>query len=180
MKLQDIHWPVFKLKNRVKPLEKGTVTYYEKENISLKSKVVTKTVKIIDDKGMGEDLSLGVRRLKLKIAGIKLFPLTTCYYFLRDVLRSNPGCWYIDSKGYVFQYKKTRTRKLLCRKITKVIPMKDGIGSIIEVEGTACRFSVLFKPDKSMQYAGILKMTNKSDYLYSLYSKPFKDTSRIA
>lgn len=170
MKLHEIQFPVYLLGEN-KPVEENSLVYYERIDENKNSIYL-----IIDDKYI-ESKNLGIRRLKLRARGIKLFPLKIAVFFIGDFIKLAKGTtWFIDSSGKVFKYRKTKIVPLIFKKISKVIPMKHG-GGIIEVEGLHTRYKTLFLPRIECRYAGLLKI-GISYILYGLYEDKLKDTRR--
>lgn len=142
--------------------EDGVLFFFDNEKLQ-----------IIDDKNLPAD-SLAGRRLKLFIDNEKLFKLKYAMFFFADLVKLNKkGLWFIDSKGKLFQYNKTKYVPLVCKKIESIHP---SVGStIIEVDGF--RFKTLFSPLAEQKWAGLLKI-DKGHILYGFYDKPFRDTIR--
>jgi len=164
MKLSEIAWPVYKLGD-AKPQEEDGVVFIIRDN----------KLELIDDRNLPAN-SLAGRRLKLFVDGVKLFKLKYALFFLGDLIKiSKSKTWFIDSKGVMFQYHKRIFAKLVFKKITKVIP--SIACSLIEVEGLQARFKVLYPPDATQKYAGLL-FFNKSYIIYGFYDKAYEETVR--
>ena len=96
-------------------------------------------------------------------------------FFLGDLIKlAKPTLWFIDSKGSLFQYKKSIAMKLIFKKIIKVLATNSGY--ILELDGIETRFKCLYAP-KDKKYAGILKLGHTS-ILYGVYDEPYKETRR--
>lgn len=175
MNLQEISYPVFKLRNG-KPSEYNSVLFYAYENVDDEGEIQT-VVRILDDRNI-DNPKLSMRRLVLKAKGEKLFKLNKAIFFLGDLIKlAKKGQWFIDSDGKIFEYVKTTRCKLKYHKITKVIPVQTG-GAIIEVEGLASRFKSLFYPEKTMLFAAILHF-QMAPVLYGFYEQKFDDSWRL-
>lgn len=171
MNLLELSYPVFKLREE-KPSIMDDVcmyVYYDEEGKF--------SYNVIDDKSIEGD-TLGKRRLKLKLSGVKLHRLSKAIFFLGDLIKiSKSNLWFIDSKGKVFDHKKSARTLLKFHKIDKVIPITSG-GAIIQVENINTRFKTLYAPTEDKTYAGILHY-HKSLILYGLYEEKHKDTWRV-
>lgn len=175
MNLSEINFPVFKLKN-TRPSTEGGLVFYRNESIDLDNAESKVKIRVVDDATV-EGKTLGMRRLKLKLAKVPLYHIKVTIYFLGDLVKlAKSSSWFIDSSGKIFQYKKTTRAKLHCKKISKVFPLK-GLGSVIEVQGLSTRFKTIFKPTDSEEYAGIIEYPG-GVFLYGLYEKPFATTWR--
>lgn len=174
MKLEEIHWPVFLLKNEPPITVDGISMYgfvdYDAEGDRYVSKYI-----IIDDKSIQGD-TLGIRRLKLKLQNVPLYRINKAIYSVGDLIRlASTRPWIIDSKGTIFKYEKKVTAPLTCHKIQKILRSDKGM-YILQLEGVPERFKIL-NDVKNCQYAGVLTINNKR-ILYGLYEKEFKKTRR--
>ena len=173
MLLSNISFPVYLLGKRKPDIEDGIVFYTLKTEIDGKVEYI---YDIIDDASLAGD-SLSRRRLALSTQKVKLFKLKYAIFYISDLLKLTKGkTWFIDSKGEVFAYVKTRKVPLIFKKITKIIPISTG-GALVEVEGINSRFKVLFRPSVEQKVAGLLRV-NSGYILYGLYDKIYKNTSR--
>lgn len=175
MKLSEINYPVFRLRNSP-PITSNGVVFYASERHSEDENggIITDTkILIVDDKQVpGERLA--TRRLGISA---KLFPLRQAIFFLGDLIKvATPTTWFIDSLGKTFVYEKNTRTLLKCHQIVNIFNIPSG-GAIIEVEGISSRFKCLHTPDKP-KYAGILHF-GKSLILYGLYNEHFDDTWRL-
>lgn len=168
MKLQEISWPVYKLKD-TRPEELDGVLFYTFWNQE------GQIVQIVDDKNLPAE-SLAGRRLKLMIDGVKLYRPKFSLYFLGDLIKvAKPQTWFIDSSGKLFQYTKEHYVPLKFLRITNVL---RSVGCVlVEVEGHQARFKALFPPRLGEKYAGVLSL-GKNLLLYGFYEAKFKDTRR--
>ncbi len=159
-----------------KPEEEDGVLFFRRETFNPDTNEYTLRISIVDDKAL-DPKSLSKRRLLLAEQGVRLYQLKKAVFMLGDFIRlTNSTYWWIDSSGKVFQYKKQTRAKLTSKKITKCIPC--GLGSIVEVAGSAKRFKTLYKVPPDHFYASVLSF-NKSDILYGTSDVPIKDTWRI-
>ena len=175
MILSDLSFPIFLL-GKEKPLIESNVAFYLLGK-DIKYSDAEYKVNLIDDKNLPA-ATLAKRRLILNSQGVSLVKLNKAIFFLGDLIKLAKGApWFIDSVGFIFQYKKTHRAKLKFYKIAKVLPMPAG-GAIIEAEGIATRFKVLFQPSDYHSHAGILHWKNTL-ILYGLYDKKYSDTTRL-
>lgn len=173
--LTEIVYPVFRIGTERPLFEEGVVLYiyyYRKDDGSYVTKY-----SIIDDRTLTGD-TLAKRRVYLVKTGVKVKKLTKAVFFLGDLIKvAKANVWMIDSVGNVFQYKKTKTVKLVYKPIKKIIPIKTG-GAIIEVQGIASRFKCLYKPSANVKYAGVIEY-GMSHILYDLSIEQFDSTRRM-
>ena len=178
IQLQEIAWPIFRLKEEA-PLEENGITfyYYEKLKDTDEALVHLHSIQIVDDKNL-EGSSLGFRRMKLLGTEAKIFPIRTAIYFLADLIKlAKPTSWFIDSSGRVFQYKKFTRAKLQSYKLKKIIPAK-GMGCLVEVESKVTRFKSMVYPKPEQKYAAVVTF-NRIDLLYGFSETPLKETWRL-
>lgn len=169
MLLTTVVWPVYSLGTNT-PTKEGSIVYFSKTD--QKGKV---SLELIDDKEV-QGNSLALRRITLLGLGVPLYKIKHAFFFLSDLVKfAKPSNWFIDSTGKIFQYKKTRTAKLVFRKITKVV---RGIGnSFIEVKGHDCRYATLYPPEPEQKYAGLL-IVDGVYLLYGFFREEHKSTYR--
>lgn len=165
MKLQEISWPVFKLKE-YRPEEEDGILFYPDLNGEKR---------IVDDRNLPQDSLVG-RRLSLLVKGVKIYNPKFSIFFLGDLIKiAKPTTWFIDSNGKIFQYKKTQFAKLVFRKITNII---RSVGcTLIEAENSPARFKCLFPPKLEEKYLGVLKM-GKEEILYGFFKEKYTPTRR--
>lgn len=177
MNIQQIVWPVFRLGEH-KPQESRGLVFYSKEYIDTKTEDRQVGLRVVDDKSI-QAPTLGLRRLQIRTSKTtKLFPIRTAIYFLADLIKlAKPTTWFIDTHGYLFQYRKITRAKLVCKKITKVLPA-TGLGCVLELEGLSQRFKSLRRPNNGERYAGVLQW-GLGYILYGLYLDHFKTTHRL-
>lgn len=175
MKLETINWPV-SLLGKIEIKRKDKLSYKEVELYDNEARQIILSQYVIDDLSLPQQ-TLGKRRLVLKSNGVQLLPINKIIYFLVDLIKlAVPNTWFIDNSGNIFTYKKSTRAHLTCHRIKNVLP-GTGLGAIIEVEGVAQRFKVMYAPNEFQQYVGLLKMSN-SYLLYGLYEQPFKSSTR--
>lgn len=177
MNLAEIVWPVFRLGEH-RPLTENGIVFYSKEYVDTETGTARIGLRVVDDKTIDKP-TLGLRRLELRKAKDKnMFVIKRAIYFLADLIKlAKQTTWFIDNHGHLFQYKKITRAKLICRRITKVLPARE-LGCIIQVEGLDTRFKLLRHPNNGEQYAGILQW-GLGYILYGLYLDPFKTTHRL-
>jgi hypothetical protein len=176
IRLTDIHYPVFRL-GVTKPEVSGSIIQYVEEVRDEDTETSSYTYRIVDDKSQPGD-TLAKRRLHMLKLGIKLKKIQRAVFFLADLIKlASSRTWFIDARGVLFNYKKTKSYPLYFKKITKIIPMKTG-GCIVEVQGIANRFKSMYPPIEGQLYAGILKFENTSDILYGFYDEQYDKTRR--
>lgn len=174
MKLTEIAYPVYKL-GSIQPITENGVSFFRK--LRKTDEEVVETKLFLDNRNI-DGFTLASRRLKMLSDGVQLYKLKTAVFFLQDLLKlSSPKVWFIDANGKVFRYIKTRTVKLVFRKIEKVIPIQTG-GAILEISGLASRYKCLAKPSAYKKYAGLLQQEYGSYILYGTYDELPKDSRR--
>lgn len=172
--MKEINYPVLYL-GRIDPVvEDGKIMC---RSTTSEDGVDTTHIRIIDDKNVPGD-TLGKRRVSMLNDGVQLFKITAAIFFLGDLIkRADSKVWFIDSKGKLFKYSKTKRIKLQFRKLKLVRPIPSG-GCIIEVEGIEHRFKSLFMPYLEDKYAGILK--DRGIYiLYGFFKEKYDQTWRM-
>lgn len=173
--LDDLQFPVYYIGTK-KPIIDGNVYYFLTGN-NTDSNHPEYRIHILDDKSVEGD-TLAKRRLILSSKGVPLKKITKTIFFISDFIKiAKPNVWFMDAKGVLFKYAKTKKARLTFSKITKVINMSQG-GAIIEVENVPGRHKVLFAPTSDKKYAGIL-IEGRSTILYGLYDKKYQDTYRM-
>ena len=172
--LAKISFPVFVL-GKLKPQVVDGIAFFLLGKDTKYSDAAYKTI-VVDDKNLAGQ-TLAARRLELLTQEVPLFKLKKAVFFVGDLIKlAVSGTWFIDSLGFIFEYKKTTTVPLEFRPITKVIQIATG-GAIIEVQDIATRFKTLFAPTTDQTHAGIL-VWNKAFILYGLYNKQYSKTTR--
>lgn len=176
MDLAKVHWPVFRLMDE-KPIVSGTRVLYSRLRLDNDTGKFTTIEKVIDDTSV-PGATLGARRLVLSSKKIKLLKIKKAVYFLADLVKiAKANTWFIDSSGYVFQYKKSTRCKLVCKKIVNIHPGKV-TGCVLELDGIHSRFKAMRSPEPHEMYAGVL--LHSSGYLlYGIYEHKFEDSWRM-
>lgn len=169
--LNQVSFPVYRL-GKDKPITIDNVVMYY-----LQYKENNKTVyKIVDDRNIDKP-TLALRRLELSKKEVKLKRLGKATFFLADFIKlATRSTWFIDSKGQIFQYKKSESVPLVFKKIKKIIAMPTG-GALIEVDGVASRFKTLYMPPIENKYVGLLKY-GMGYILYGTYPQELTKTRR--
>lgn len=178
MHLMDLSYPVYRLRSDKPITENGIVCYIqEKYTEDIEGGIITTgKLQVVDDTSL-HGTTLATRRLQMKAMGVPMYPLRKAFFFLGDLIKvAKPDLWFIDSKGKIFTYQKTRRSRLVCQKITSTFSIPTG-GAIIEVEHSQ-RFKVLHNPDPKLKHAGVL-FDGKAQILYGLYEEPFDETWRM-
>lgn len=172
--LSKISFPVYKIGINKPTVEDGVTFFiYGKDT---KYSDAEYMIEVVDDTNV-PGTNLATRRLHLISNNTKLFKLKIAIFFLGDLIKlAKSNLWFIDSKGFLFQYKKSIKVPLVFSKIKNIIPINTG-GSIIEVEGIATRFKTLLAPNDDQRYAAILHWNN-AYILYGLYDQKYKNTHR--
>ena len=175
--LADVAYPVYRLRKE-KPIVENNRTFYKDEFLNLDTEELTNRILVVDDTNI-EGARLGIRRIKLaKDKSIKLFHIASAIYTLSDVIKlSASGYWFIDTNGKLFYYKRSTKAILICAKIGALLPVENGVGCVVIVQGIHIRFKVMYRPPPYSAYVGLLKFAG-GYLLYGFYEKPFKETWR--
>lgn len=175
LNLANISFPVYKVGLNEPTIDESKAYYIMGKDLEYSDAQIE--IRMIDDRTIRKK-SLGMRRLALQAQGHTLHKLSYAIFFVGDFIKiAKAGMWFIDSRGYIFTYKKTKRVPLVFRRIVKLLPVLTG-GSIVEVEGTPIRFKTLYAPSSAVHYAGLL-VSNRSYILYGLYENKPKDTNRM-
>lgn len=173
--MSQVSYPVYRVGLEKPEIKDGVIYYHYKLE---KDDKVDTVIKIVDDKSVEGD-TLGKRRLSLLKDGMPLAKIGMAIFFLGDLVKiAKPKMWFIDSKGTLFNYKKSNKAKLVFKRIVRKIPIPTG-GTILEVEGIPSRFKCLHKPLNEENYAGILMLNGMSPILYGLYDRKYDSTWRM-
>lgn len=124
---------------------------------------------IVDNLNLYGD-TLGRRRLS--VTG-KLLRLTSQFYTLKDMLNSKYGK-FINNRGKVFTYTKTRTVNINYYCITKAVPT-EGIGFSLYCK--EFNYPIISPQYKYEKYMGLMDLYN-GKVLYELTDEKKKDTWR--
>ena len=107
---------------------------------------------LVDDTNMSGK-TLGIRRLQN--TGRELCELRHSIYNHVGLIKRSSNTRYIDIKGVVFYYSKTRTCKINYMRISK-LESKDGITTIMWVKGIKTPFTLIRPPEPGRDWAGII------------------------
>lgn len=173
LSLSEITFPVFRL-GEVEPIVENGATFYL--SLSEDGDERTYHLRLIDDKKI-KGKSLATRRIALITNGRKVQRISRAFFFIGDFLKASKSTtWFIDYKGILFNYKKSKYVPLTYKKIDKTIRLPSG-GAIIEVAGT--RYKVLFAPKVDELYVGLLIIGTGQSLLYGVYKEKHKDSRRM-
>lgn len=175
MQLKDINFPVYFI-GYSEPMVVDNIHFfmYIEESDDSAPKCI---YRIIDDKNRPEE-TFALRRLAMYREGVSLYKLNKAIFFISDLLKITKGMtWFIDTKGTVFSYKKTKRVPLVYKKIKKIYKIPTG-GAVIELHDIVQRYKVLHMPILEQTWAGLLDMGN-SYLLYGIYSSPGQKTYRM-
>jgi hypothetical protein len=176
MNLTDITFPVYRLLNKP-PEWKNDMLVYENTYMHIDTANEYTHTKIVDAKIPGQTLSR--RRLHMEAKGMPLYPLKKAAFFLHDFIKlAGNGYYFIDSVGKLFKYKKSKSCRLIFRKVTRIIPSESS-GSIVEVQGLPQRFKTLVNLSNSYGlWAGLLEY-NGTWLFFGVYNEQYRDTRRM-
>lgn len=176
--LSEIVFPVFNIGIHKPQVEKGLVFYYHEREEYIEDELVTTTkYKVVDDQNLSGE-TLAKRRLQLTVEEVPLAKLSNAVYFLGDLIKiADPKLWFIDSRGKIFNYKRTTRAKLKFYKVLRLLPINTG-GVVVEVEGLSQRFKALYRPTEDKQYVGILHF-GVALILYGFYDQKYDETWRM-
>ena len=127
---------------------------------------------VLDDKNM-EGETLGLRRIQSPMKSI--YPLK---YMIEDEigLMKHRGNTFIDNKGKVINYEKTRTLKLKYHKIAR--REKKGIATVLWLKDVPFPMAEKSPPDIEITWAGVLYDYGIPWKIYDFSSEKKKDTWR--
>jgi len=106
----------------------------------------------LDDKSCSGS-TLGARRIQMASRGYNLFRLRNPLLSYQELL-SKDYKKFIDAKGDVFTYTKTKFVPLVSHKIKRVVPHVDGF--VISLEGVHCKFISQSAPYRHLKFAQVL------------------------
>ena len=173
--LEKLTFPVF-LIGKEEPIFENGISYFYYIKVVKEGDDVEKML-VVDNKNVPGD-TLSRRRLWMKNKGIALKKLKRAIFYFHDLVKACKGStWFIDSKGLIFKYKKTTRLPIEYKKIKKVIHSSPGV-VILEVEGVPTRFKILYAPNPTMKYAGVLRM-GMGYVLYGFFEKPLPSTWKM-
>lgn len=169
--LESITFPVFKVGNE--PIIEGGVTFFLQTGRG--EEYDNYKIRVVDDLNIKQP-TLAKRRLVMKEAGTPLAKLSKAIFFAADLIKlANSKVWFIDSKGRLFNYRKSKYVPLTCHKVDAIMPIPSG-GAIIVVNGV--RYKTLYTPRTTEKYAGMLNL-GLAKILYGLFEEPFEPTRRM-
>lgn len=126
---------------------------------------------VLDDKNVSGE-SLGQRRLKTEF---NLYPLRRAVFDIIGILKQGTA-HFIDNKGRVFTYQKTKTVSLKYRKIKKID--RKIKASVLYVHGEKTKFKLIRPPEAGMIWAGILYISGSPWKVYEFSETQKSDTWR--
>ncbi len=160
MKLIEIDFPVFCIKDYDRIFEEGKITYIEKDEI----------IKMVDNKYLLGN-TLGERRLRIEKD--QRYPLKYCLLNYYQLLKS--GCKvFIDNSGKVIKYKKYFRAKLTYHRIREHKQVED-VGYIIYLEDIGIPLEVPASVYNYQNYVGLLHYNR--GYLVYEFSDTKKSTT---
>jgi hypothetical protein len=127
---------------------------------------------IVDDRNMPGE-TLGLRRLQTPMKG--LLPLNKAYEFPIAIIKETPGL-YIDNKGYLFVYQKTKFVELKYYKIKKID--RKVVASILWLQGINFPIRVPRPPPEKYLWGGMLHLYHKPWLLYNYAEQKLPDSRR--
>ena len=128
---------------------------------------------VVDDRNMPGN-TLGIRRLQSPFRD--LLPLRKSINSFNGIVKNRGNTCYIDSKGSIFVYEKTRMCNLKYHKIQKV-ERKD-TGSLIWVKEVHFPFDIPRPPSGEMEWVGILYYQGLPWRLYEFSETKLKDSKK--
>lgn len=127
---------------------------------------------VLDDRNQDAD-SLGVRRLKTPHK--PLWKLTRHIDSIEGLLKCGHKN-FIDSKGRLFTYEKTKFCSLKYHKIKRVV--RKDTASVLYLHGVSTPFTIRRPPEALIQYAGVLYLAGAPWLIYEFSPSKKKDTIR--
>lgn len=133
--------------------------------------------RVLDNMSMPGE-TLGLRRLQhqasVDIFSKKLFKLSKPLYSIIDILHTTASK-FIDSKGKIFNYTKSKFFKLESFKIQEFIEVSEGY--IIKVHGIHCSFFLNRAPHVDEKFARVLRVG--MGYLLYELEREYRKPSRL-
>jgi len=164
MKLSEISWPIYKIRQYTALNTERGITYIETYHNSW----------LIDNKNLKGD-TLGERRLRMDKED--LYPLSGVIFNISQLVHDKSQTRkYIDSSGELFTYKKERFYKVTCHKVLKIKPI-EGQGYAIWAKGLHAPMQVRDMPLEKIQYVTVVNI-KKGYFLYDIRTEACKDTRR--
>ena len=127
---------------------------------------------VLDDKNQ-KGVTLGARRLTTPQA--PLWKLTRHVDSIEGLLKCGHKN-FIDSKGRLFTYEKTKFCPLKYPKIKKVV--RKETASVLYLHGVSTPFTIRRPPEALIQYAGVLYLAGAPWLIYEFSPSKKKDTIR--
>jgi len=124
----------------------------------------------LDDKNAKGD-TLGIRRLHSSYPN--MYELTKAIHDIPSLMKISSKK-FIDSKGHIFNYEKTRFVPLVYHKIIKIV--RKEIATIVWLEDINSPFTIPRPPDPQMKWAGVLY--NRTPWLIYEFSEAKKKTTK--
>tara|TARA_R110000796_G_scaffold244493_1_gene367581 strand:- start:1894 stop:2388 length:495 start_codon:yes stop_codon:yes gene_type:complete len=141
-------------------------------NWSVYDGLVFLDTELLDDRNM-VGATLGIRRAQTSYPS--LFRLNKGVMSANGIIKQSTKC-FIDSKGSLFIYEKTKMLTLKYIKIDRVVQKE--VASLIYVKGHRRPFTVPRPPEPGMVWAGILHLHKLPWMLYEYSEEKLKDTKR--
>jgi len=127
---------------------------------------------LLDDRNMPGD-TLGIRRLQTPQKG--LWKLSKAVDTLAGIIKQRTH-YFIDSKGILFTYEKTKYCRLKYYRVRKV--ERKIVASLLWVEGIKSPFTIPRPPKESSIWAGILHLDDVPWMLYEYSMEKHPNTRR--
>ena len=127
---------------------------------------------IVDDRNMSGE-TLGIRRLQTPHTN--LYGLKRSIDSLVGVLKQKVIS-FIDSKGFLFIYEKTKYASLRYIKIDKIV--RKATASLLFVHKHSIPFTIPRPPSEEIEYVGVLHLNELPWMLYEYSEIKLKDTKR--
>lgn len=173
--LDKIVFPVFVI-GKEDPIIEDGASYFYYIKVVKEGDDEDKILYIDDKKCPGSNLAR--RRLWMKTNGRALKKLKRALFYFHDLVKVAKGAtWFIDSNGLIFKYKKTLRLPIEYKKVKKVIHSGPGV-VLVELEGVATRFKILYAPNPTQKYAGVLRMS-MGYILYGFFEEPGPSTWKM-
>ena len=129
------------------------------------------------DNQLYEGDTLGQRRLNMLSSKIELYPLKLAIYSLGELLKvATPTQWFIDSKGYLFVYKKTHYVPVVYKEIA-TYNKASAFETVIVLKDSPPVYKSLYPPADNERYAVFLQISPKA-LLFFGYSETKHENKR--
>ena len=146
--LSKVVFPAYRLRSYTRMYTDGAATLIETRNGTY----------ILDDRNIEGD-TIGERRVKIDAE--YLYPLTDVVFTLEDLIRSKSNK-FVDSKGEIITYKKSKMYKIDCKKIESMTKL-GGFLYVIAIKGVKPITFESYKDIGDPQYC--LLVSIKTGYL---------------